>query len=412
MIWRTIKSRIFFLRFSLPIHFTLMSIRRVLRTQIFIKAISIMRLRNQFDLPLMGDDDSLDQQLERVVDNFFNWSVEKDDLYGKEDNYLNWLLNDPSSNSDREEYFRISYWLQSLLKHREDAEKISSSYNSIYNKALEQVGESEIWKIYGEFRKKARRERRLLHKSKTILIDFSPQDVMAFLPLLSIMFVIAGYFHISFLYGHFNVDASQFFSMSDYLAGSIEQIRHALFSLAGFALGIFHQFRTIPTMAQYELQKFANPLKWTLTYSSVLFSFYLFFVFVPIFPIQISTDPPLTISSHPLVTAIAIISVAWTPILFISARYFKNSGFVYSFCMAVTIFFSSLYASTHTEIYEIENGRPKMTFEIRSGGKKYTEQDAIFIGSNSRYVFLYHKEEKNTRIIPLTQIGYISLETR
>ena len=114
----------------------------------------------------------------------------------------------------------------------------------------------------------------------------------------------------------------------------------------------------------------------------------------------------------PQSTMIAILLASQIPILFISARFFKNGRFVYSFLMAMTIFFSSLYASTLAEIDEIENGRPEMTFEIQSGERKYTEQDAIFIGSNSRYVFLYHKEEKNTRIIPLTQIGYISLETR
>ena len=362
----------------------------------------------------MGDDESLDQQLNRVVDEFFERNGEEKDLSKEEDAYLRWLHNDLPSHSDREIHFRISYWLATYpySLHAEKAEKISSSYKSIYNKDLEQIDESEIWKTYRKFRKKCRREYRSLRKSRVRLFDFSPQDVIAFLPLLSIMFVIAGYFHISFLYGHFNVDASQFFSMSDYLAGSIEQIRHALFSLAGFALGILNQFRIAPTRAQHERQKYANSWKTTLTYSSLLASFYLLFVFIPIFPIQISTDPPLTMSAHPSVTALAIMAVFWTPILFISSRYFKNGRFVYSFLMALTIFFSSLYASTLAKIDRIEKGRTEMTFEIRSGGKKYTEQDAIFIGSNSRYVFLYHKEEKNTRIIPLTQIGYISLETR
>ena len=403
MIWRTIKHWWVSLKSSLKFRFTLMSVRRASRTRTLIKVISIMRLQNQFDLPLIGEDDSLDKQLDRAVDNFFNWNIEKDDLYGKENSYFNWLLNDPSSNSNREEYFRISYWLQSLLKHRKDAEEISSSYNSIYNKELEKIDKPEIWRVYGEFRKKARRERRLLDKPRVRLIDFSPKDMMEFLPLLSIMFVIAGYFHISFLYGYFNVDTSQFFLISDYLAGSIEQIQHALYSLSGFVLGLLYAFRTDPTVTKYERQRHAN---WWVHITLFMPGFiFLFFAFVPIFPSFQASVPPQAIT-------LPIIVTSHTPILFITVRFFKNGRFVYSFLMALTIFFSSLYTSTLVKIDEIESGRPEMTFEIRSGGKKYTAQDSIFIGSNSRYVFLYHKEEKNTRIIPLTQIGYISLETR
>lgn len=388
---------------SLKFRFTLMSVRRAVRARKFIKAISIMRLQNQFDLPLIGEDDSLDKQLDRVVDNFFNWNVEKDDLHGKENSYLNWLLNDPSSNSNREEYFRISYWLESLLKHRKDAEEISSSYNSIYNKELENIDKPGIWRAYGEFRKKARQELRLLDRSRVRLIDFSPKDMMEFLPLLSIMFVIAGYFHISFLYGHFNVDTSQFFLISDYLAGSIEQIQHALYSLSGLALGLLYVFRTDPTVTKYERQRYAN---WWVQIALFMPGFiFLFFALIPIFPSFQESVPPQAIT-------LPIIFTLQTPILFISIRFFQNGRFVYSFLMALTIFFSSLYTSTLAEIDEIENGRPEMTFEIRFGEKKYTEQDSIFIGSNSRYVFLYHKEEKNTRIIPLTQIEHISLETR
>lgn len=390
--------------------------RRAYKTQIFIELIAMTRLRYKFDLPLIGDNESLDQQLIRAVDKFFEQNGEEKDLSKEEDAYLKWLHNDPSSQSDREIYFRISYWLKTYPLHTKEAEEISSLYKSIYYKDLEQIDESKISKIYREFRKKCRREYRSLRKSKARRIDFSLKDIVKFLPLISFMlpamFIAAGYLHISVLYGHFDIDTSQFFSMRDYLAGSIEQIRHALYGLVGFALGVLCQFINAPTMAQDERQKYVNSWKRTHIYFSALAYLYLFFVFVPIFPIQISADPPLTISADRLLTTLAIMSAFWLPIIFISTRYFKNSYIVYSFLMALTIFFSSLYTSTLAKIDEIESGRPGMTFEIRSEEKKYTDQDSIFIGSNSRYVFLYHKEEKNTRIIPLTQIGYISLETR
>ena len=402
MIWRTIKLKMLSLIFLLSTRFTIMNIRRASRTLISIKIISIMRLQNQFNLPLMGDDDSLDHKLYRTVNDFFDLDIERDDLYGKEDRYLIWLLDDPSSNSDHEEYCRIYYWLQSYFEPTKDAEKISSTYNSIYNKEIEQIDESEIWIAYSKFRKKARQERRLLRKSRVRLIDFSLKDIIAFLPLLSIMFVIAGYFHISLLYGHFNVDTSQFFLISDYLASSVEKIQHALYSLSGFAFGILYGFRIDPTITKYERQRYTS--WWKEMYTFVPGVIYLFLAYVPIVPsFHISTSPQWVM--------LPIILVSQTPIFFISIRYFKNGRFVYSLCMAVTISFSSLYTSALVEVDKIEGGRPEMIFEIQSGGQKYTDQDSVFIGSNSRYIFLYNNH-KNTRIIPLNQIEYISLETR
>ena len=414
MIWKSLKLMILNLKLSLSVRFALMSIlcalRRFSRVQNLIKITSITRLRNQFNLPLMGDDDSLDLQLHEAVYDFFDRNIEKSDLYKKECDYLNWLLDSPSSKSDREKYFRVTCWLYSYIKRTKNIEKIPSIYNSIYNKnfdrnkKFEQVDKSEIWKIHREFRNKFRQERRILHKSKVKLIDFSPKDIMEFLPLLSIMFVIAGYFYISFLYSHFNVNTSQFFLISDYLASSVEQIEHALYSLIGPALGLLYAFRVGPTISKYEHERQRRSY-WR---DSIFISVAGLIVLIPtIFPII----PAFHTSIIPSTILPAIVFTSQAPVFFISSRFFENSRFVYSFCMAMIIFFSSLYTSALTEINEIENGRPEMIFEIRSGGQKYTDQNSIFIGSNSRYIFLYNKH-KNTQIIPLSQIKYISLETR
>ena len=130
---------------------------------------------------------------------------------------------------------------------------------------------------------------------------------------------------------------------------------------------------------------------------------YLLFVFLPNHPVEISTFPGMT--------TISIIVILQTPILFISKRYFENWISVYRFFMILTIFFSSLYGSALKEINEIREGRPEMTFEIRSEEMKYTEKNSIFIGSNSRYVFLYDQKGK-TKVFPLNRIEHISLETQ
>ena len=84
-----------------------MTARRARKTRMFIEIITDTRLRIQFKLPFFRDDESLDEQLSRVRDNYFNWSGEgkKPLASAKERTYAEWLLNDSSSNSDREIYF-------------------------------------------------------------------------------------------------------------------------------------------------------------------------------------------------------------------------------------------------------------------------------------------------------------------
>ncbi len=382
-----------------------MTARRAFKTRMFIEIITDTRLRIQFNLPFFENDESLDEQLSRVIGNYFNWSGEgkKPLASAKERTYAEWLLNDSSSNSDREMHFFLSYWLSSLTVKHDQAKKISSAYSVIYHKEIQIMNESDIWKSYGIFRKKCRSHVRLLRKSKAKLIDFSSKGLLAFFPLISTLFVVGGYFHISLVYRDFNVEPHHFFLMSDYLAGSIEKIWYALGSLIGFFLGVLHGIRNSATITKYGSQTRRKRNRWINIGLLTPCILYLFFVLLPNHPIEISTIPSMTVLS--------IFVLLQTPILFVSIRYFRNWISVYRFFMILTIFFSSLYASALREINEIREGRPEMTFEIRSKEMKYTEKNSIFIGSNSRYVFLYDQKGK-TKVFPLNQIEHISLETQ
>ena len=410
MIWkaatRKMKNFIFFLLKRRNVwSFIRMTARRAFKTQMFIEMITDTRLRTQFNLPFFGDDESLDEQLSRVIDNYFDWGGEekKPLASDNERTYAEWLLNDSSSNSNRETHFFLSHWLSVCMGERDKVAQISSAYSAIYHKEIEIMDESDIWKSYDIFRKKCRSRIRLLRKSKAVLIDFSSKELLAFFPLISTLFVVGGYFHISLVYRNFDVEPHHFFLMSDYLAGSIEKIWYALGSLIGFFLGVLHGIRNSSTVTKYDSQARRKRDRWINIGLLAPCATYLLLVLLPNHPVKISTIPSMTMFS--------IIVILQTPISFVSKRYFRNGTSVYSFFMILTIFFSNLYASALREINEIREGRPEMTFEIRSEEMKYTEKNSIFIGSNSRYVFLYDQKGK-TKVFPLNRIEHISLETQ
>lgn len=380
-------------------------VRRAAKTRGFIVVIADTRLRLQFDLPFSGEDKSLDEKLSKIIADYFDWGDGRKQPFanGKGNEYADWLLNDSSANSDRETYFRLSHWLSLCTVNHDTATQISSAYSVIYNKEIEIMDESDVRKSYDIFRKKCRSHLRLLRKSKAKLIDFSSKELLAFFPLISTLFVVGGYFHTSLVYRSFNVEPHHFFLMSDYLAGSIEKIWYAFGSLGGFILGVLRRIRNSATITEHESQERRKRSRWINIGLLAPCIIYLLLVLLPNNPIEISTFPDMTM--------ISIFVILQTPIFFVSIRYFKNWASVYSFFMILTIFFSSLYASALREINEIREGRPEITFEIRSEEMKYTEKNSIFIGSNSRYVFLYDQRGK-TKVFPLNRIEHISLETQ
>ena len=82
----------------------------------------------------------------------------------------------------------------------------------------------------------------VLAERSAIKIDFSLSDISSVAGLVSVVFVASGFLYSRYFFASFGVDVSLFFSLGDYLAASIEQIRSAAFaaavSLVTFAFGL------------------------------------------------------------------------------------------------------------------------------------------------------------------------------
>jgi hypothetical protein len=90
---------------------------------------------------------------------------------------------------------------------------------------------------------KEKRARKRLHEvwqtlaeRSALKVDFTLSDLSALIGFMSAVFVISGYLYTHYFYSMFGMDVSLFFTISDYLAASIEQIRYGAIS-AG--LGLF-----------------------------------------------------------------------------------------------------------------------------------------------------------------------------
>lgn len=382
-------------------------VKQVKSTRIFIELNSEERLRSHFKLPLYGDDETLDKNLSKALNTFFHPSKTENKLEGESDEYLTWLSNDDDSVSNREIYLRLHYW---LIPDSDTA----SIYERIYGRKIEPIDKHSIPRLHKTFRRKFRSETRALRRSKAVLLDFSLKDLVGFFPLFSAMLVVGGYFHTYLLYGNFNVSYGRFFAISDYLASSIEQIQHALFGLVSYVIGVFHGSYRRTTISRLELQRKIGfdsiVMKIGLSCSLIYLAIWLFSesLIVWWFPESALLSVYDKVRYDPYPTLFAISFVAYALISFVSSRYFRNPTSFYRPLMAAALFLASLYVFTHEEIIEIRKGRPGTIFEMQTDNKAYTEKETTFIGSNSRYIFLFSSHESKVEIIPVNKVKRIS----
>lgn len=367
-------------------------IARANNITVHLQVIAITRLRTHFDAPLAGEDEVIDGQLLNATHHFFNTPADESELNGEERKYLNWLQRDEISNSDRELSLRISHW---LYLPTDKAAEIASSYKRFRHEDIVPIRTAEIWRSFREVRRRSRHELHLLRESRANLILFSLKEMNLALPWISILFVFSGYVHISILYGHFGLEPSNFFSIGDYLASSISQVPHAVYGVVGLAMGVIHVYRNLPAATEPYRKQQARRSLWS---SGLMF--------------VVCAGLSLSLYAHslmlPLIPVFAMGATGGVVMVF-ARKYFRNPIAVYVAMMFLVGFFTSMLIGAHESIVEIEGGENMGTFVVKTTDAEYSSGSSQFMGSNSKYVFLYVNNE-GIKVIPLDEVTYLSFE--
>ena len=373
--------------------------RRAVAIQRFARSIAIVRIRSHFNLSLTGDDEKLDKELLDIVCGFFDQNAKSPDVISKSE-YAQWLENDVVSKNDRKMYLRVSHWLAEQTGDEEKASLIGSIHQSRYGQPLEPVEHNDIGRMHSVFRKRFIVESKTFRKSKVRLYDLRLEKITPLIPWFSVVFILAGYTYTYSVYSHFGVDVSKFFSMSDYLAVSIEEITSCLGIFAGLMIAALREYRDERTRTKHEIQ---NPstksvLNYGIRYMSCFG--YLYMMYVGIIPLGLAE----------FLGPVVIIYVAQLPLAFIVVRYFENPKHLLLVSLALIGFLSGIRISAEEHIKSVEQRQSGITFRIETGTREFTQERFSFIGGNSRYIFL-HSEEGNVEIVPIESTERIKIST-
>ena len=414
--------------------------------QEFARLIVHCRVRRKlYSLPLFGKNDGIDKDIEGIVDRFFcNQDLGKiQEISEDEGNQiLNWLNEDCVSRCHRQMYLRVSYRIAEKTGKKGKADRLVSTYKSIYEKNIRPIERSEIKKICSEFREQFRKELDDFWNSraKAPLFSFSLKEFAMYLPLISVLIIIGAYFHLSAFYGHFNIEMSQFFSLDDYVASSIEEIKYSLFFVGVYLVfwaAVLRGYRSLsisPPMSRPRkfldcvCRKPENPTRkiqleyarrernfrnWVL---GIAYSLCIAVLLCMIYKSKIIPLDGLSKSKWVLFIFILLIcvwlvrrlgfwlvqTISW------NKEHFKNV-FAEIVLLSLVMFFSSMHLAAWGKIERIENSPTKVC------EKEPEIEDRIYkgslIGASNRYIFLRNPDKKTITIIPQSEAGQIVIST-
>jgi hypothetical protein len=284
-------------------------------------------------------------------------------------------------------------------------EKESEYYLSLakkYNPEASPIDIKRFFELDEETRKQIRTLKEEISDREAIKIALSLKDIGALVSIVSAFFLITGYLYNNFLLGHFEIEVSRYFSLSDYLASSIEGVRYSasatIIGLVFYFAGMHSASRK--SYAQTEIERKRKD-------------------YAPYFIIVVTVA--LTIKYY-LEDSEFFYSLAYASIFFIalftapwiSRRYFKEPMIALTSIVFIFSFSAHMFESVGREIYRLEH---KSIEELKrytisfKGNVPFNTANVALIAANSSYLFLLDGV-KNVFIVPKDQIDYVTLDKK
>ncbi len=193
------------------------------------------------DLLQIGEDDELDLVVELVSRELTAREILPELLAVRSDGRVAELRELAADSTDVKQvvarYHCTDAFFAGLLK--DDDRKTEQMV--LARASVESAADYDPNAIYREHTKTLRRLSKLrkeLAERSALKMEFSIQGISGAVALVTAVFVVAGFLQVHYFYRRMGVDVALYFSVSDYLAASVEQIRAGAFA-AAYAIAVF-----------------------------------------------------------------------------------------------------------------------------------------------------------------------------
>jgi|LGOV01.1.fsa_nt_gb hypothetical protein len=265
-----------------------------------------------------------------------------------------------------------------------------------FNKKSKEVSR-QLKRVKKEVRAKLKERREKEEYERLPKIEITSPKVSVIFGLFSGLFLCAGFLYNLLFLGYFGIELSKFFTISDYLAASIDKVYYCFISIiVGMAIGLFlypdYLKGEIPIIRRSKFAQFFD--RSVMPFMAVLVvvgylqkNYHGFFLALQLFL--------LLLSMH---------------IIIYFLKYFESPIRSYFILVAITWFFLSIFLGVVEDVSSIYRERTedlKKYHVVFEKGVTLEEKDLILLASNSKYAFFYDKKRQKTIVLPIHDIDRI-----
>lgn len=296
-------------------------------------------------------------------------------------------------------YHATDAFFAGLLK--DEARKAAQT--SLARVACPETADYDSGEIYRAHTKTVRRLgvlRKLLAERSALKMDLSLVKISESVALVSAIFVVAGFLYVNYFYRRMGVEVSLYFSVSDYLAASVEQVREGAFAAANailvFALGI----RSGSMRSRLEIR--------TASASRRRESF----IFGVITLLICATSVFLVYMGKPDFRQIrfAGLILAYWLAAYLAGAFFRNHLVAMAAIVATLIFGVNVGVSAYERSELLLTGNTEASFVQKLHFKDLSPVVAgELFGANGSYYFIYERDKGVTHVVPRDRIAQIDI---
>ncbi|MBI5892398.1 MAG: hypothetical protein HZB79_01900 [Deltaproteobacteria bacterium] len=296
-----------------------------------------------------------------------------------------------------ERYNLLHHFEDSYLKKKDEADYYLSKSQKI-NATATPLKTNDLFALERSLRKDINKTRDAISDREAIKISLSIQNAGAIISVVSSFFLISGYLYNRLLLGAFDIEVSIFFTLTDYLASSIDAIRYsasgAVIATGSYFWGVHSASRKSVAQIEFERKKREY---WP-------YIVLLIFIFSSIFA-YIRNSIVFYNNVYIIILSATVVSAPW-----LAKRYFKEPLVTIFIIVFIFTFSGHMFVSLEKTIYRLKyDSQEKIErYKIIFKNEMPIEPSKlVLITGNSNYLF-FLDEERNAVIIPKDQVQYIT----
>ena len=287
-----------------------------------------------------------------------------------------------------------------IEKYLEEAKKRDNTVVKL-NKDSFNILEKDIKKTKKELKKEKQLliEEKIEKKKKDEIkpIKISTEGINFILKICSLFFIVGGFLYTYFLLGYFNINVALYYSISDYIAGSIDVLFNIFVLLIVLSIGMIFQFDKMIKRQIYNKElDIENRKSDKLEYFTITLCLIL---------LVISYIVKKEVNIY-----ILIIFLMVSLFLILSKiklfNYLENPTSLLLFIIGLIMFSSQLALKINGDIINVLEGEKTININLKDKYEGF--ENLNFITMNSNYIFLWDKKENKSIVLPLSIISNLN----